>query len=86
MALLALACVGWLMVSPSSTAVDRVALYLIPLQLFVFSRLPDLMGRGRGLRNWVMAVVAYYTAVLFVWLNFATHSQYWLPYQSWFFQ
>ena len=44
------------------------------------------MGRGRGLRNWVMAVVAYYTAVLFVWLNFATHSQYWLPYQSWFFQ
>ena len=86
MALLSLGSVGWLLVSSSSTAVDRMALYLIPLQLFVFSRLPDLMGRGRGLRNWVMAVVAYYTAVLFVWLNFATHSQYWLPYQSWFFQ
>ena len=85
MALLSLACVGWLLVSSSSTAVDRVALYLIPLQLFVFSRLPDLMGRGRDLRNWVMAVVAYYAAVLFVWLNFATHSYYWLPYQSWLF-
>ena len=23
----------------------------------------------------------YYSAVLFVWLNFATHSQYWLPYR-----
>ena len=86
MALLSLASVGWLLMSSSSTAVDRMALYLIPLQLFVFSRLPDLMGRGRGLRNWVMAVVAYYTAVLFVWLNFATHSLYWLPYQSWFFK
>lgn len=85
MALLALASVGWLLVSPSSTAVDRVALYLIPLQLFVFARLPDLMGRGRGLRNWVMAVVTYYAAVLFVWLNFATNAFTWLPYHSWLF-
>ena len=86
MALLSLGSVGWLLVASSSTAVDRMALYLIPLQLFVFSRLPDLMGRGRRLRNWVMAVVAYYAAVLFVWLNFATHSEFWLPYQSWLFQ
>ena len=86
MALLSLACVGWLLVSTSSTAVDRLALYLIPLQLFVFSRLPDLMGRGRGLRNWVIAVVAFYAVVLFVWLNFAVHSRFWLPYQSWLFQ
>jgi hypothetical protein len=85
MALLALASVGWLLVSASSTAVDRMALYLIPLQLFVFARLPDLMGRGRGLRNWVLAVVAYYAAVLFVWLNFATHAYTWVPYHSWLF-
>ena len=86
MALLSLASVAWLLVSSSSTAVDRLALYLIPLQLFVFSRLPDLMGRGRRVRNWVMAVVAYYAAVLFVWLNFGVHSVYWLPYQSWILQ
>ena len=86
MALLSLGSVVWLLMSPSSTAVDRMALYLLPLQLFVFSRLPDLMGRGRGLRNWVAAVVAYYAAVLFVWLNFATHSDHWLPYRSWLFQ
>ena len=81
MALAALATVGVLLVSPSSTAVDRVALYLLPLQLYVFSRLPDLLGQGSKRRNWVLAVVAYYAVVLFVWLNFATHSQYWLPYQ-----
>ena len=81
MALAALITVGVLLVSPSSTAVDRVALYLLPLQLYVFARLPDLLGQGGKRRNWVLAVVGYYAVVLFVWLNFATHSKYWLPYQ-----
>ena len=85
MSVLALASVGWLLVSSSSTAVDRVALYLIPLQLFVFARLPDVLGRGRGVRMWVIAVVIYYAAVLLVWLNFATHAFAWVPYHSWFF-
>ena len=85
MSVLALASVAWLLVSSSSTAVDRVALYLIPLQLFVFARLPDVLGRGRSVRMWVIAVVIYYAAVLLVWLNFATHAFAWVPYHSWFF-
>jgi hypothetical protein len=36
-----MATVALLVIMPSSTAVDRIALYLIPLQLFVFSRLPE---------------------------------------------
>ena len=83
MAFLAIACVGWLLVSSSSTAVDRLALYLIPLQLYVFARLPDLLGRNASRRNLVWAVVGYYTVVMFVWLNFASHAGYWLPYRSW---
>jgi len=67
--------------SPSSTAVDRVALYFIPIQLFVLSRLPDAIATNRNSQVWVLAVVGYSAAVLFVWLFFATHSQYWLPYQ-----
>ena len=85
MSVLALASVAWLLVSSSSTAVDRVALYLIPLQLFVFARLPDVLGRGRGVRMWVIAVVLYYAVVLLVWLNFATHAFAWVPYHSWVF-
>jgi hypothetical protein len=85
MALGALAFIALLYVSPSSTAVDRVALYWIPLQLFVWSRVPDAMG-GSGGKNtgWVYAVVAYSAAVHFVWLFFATHAGGWLPYQSYF--
>lgn len=86
LALLALACMTWLLLSPSSTAVDRVALYLIPLQLYVFSRLPDLLGRGGGKRTWVWAITIYYGVVLFVWLNFATHAFAWLPYRFYLFE
>jgi hypothetical protein len=78
----ALAFVGWLVVSPSSTAVDRVAVYWIPLQLFVLSRLPDALGQRNGQNAlWVCAVVGYSAAVLFVWLFFADHAFAWLPYQ-----
>ena len=79
MAAFALACLP--LVFMASTAVDRVALYLIPLQLFVFSRLPNLAKTARGRRPVVMGIVAYYAAVQFTWLNFATHAPYWTPYQ-----
>ena len=73
--------VGLLLVSPSSTAVDRVALYWIPLQLFVLSRLPNALGSPAG-RNGILvsAVVVYSALVLFVWLMFASHAKYWIPY------
>lgn len=80
MALFALLCLP--LVSFASTAVDRVALYLIPIQIFVFARIPRLAGDDIRLRTLlVLGVVGYYAAVQFVWLNFATHSQYWVPYQ-----
>lgn len=77
---LALLCLP--LVPLASTAVDRVALYLIPLQLFVFSRLPLLAGNDvRTRTGLVLGVIGYYAAAQFVWLNFATHAQYWLPYR-----
>ena len=82
MAFGALVFVVLLYISPSSTAVDRVALYWIPLQLFVWSRMPDAIGRPGGPNKFlVLTVVAYSAAVHFVWLFFATHSNSWLPYQ-----
>lgn len=78
----ALAFVVLLKVSPSSAAVDRAALYWIPLQLFVLSRLPNALGRRDGKNAfWVYAVVGYSAAILFVWLVYADFSYTWLPYQ-----
>lgn len=66
----------------SSTAVDRLALYLIPLQLFVGSRLPDtrLFGISPGI--WNQLLVGLSLAVLLVWLLFAGNSSAWLPYRN----
>jgi hypothetical protein len=82
MAWSALLLVVLLIVSPSSTAVDRIALYWIPLQLFVLSRLPNALGKRDG-KNflWVLAVLAYSAAVHFVWLFYADTAFAWLPYQ-----
>jgi hypothetical protein len=66
----------------SSTAVDRLALYLIPLQLFVGSRIPDARLFGIGPATWSVLLVLFSLAVLLVWLLFATHAQYWLPYRN----
>ena len=69
-------------VSELSTALDRVALYFIPLQLVSFAYLPDAIGRSDGLNQVIVAgIVIYYATAMLVWLNFATHSVYWLPYQ-----
>jgi hypothetical protein len=65
----------------ASTAVDRVALYFIPLQLFVFARLPTLATNVNSRTGIVVGIVLYYAAVQYVWLNYATHAQYWTPYQ-----
>tara|TARA_R110000851_G_scaffold135045_1_gene270417 strand:- start:5668 stop:6708 length:1041 start_codon:yes stop_codon:yes gene_type:complete len=80
MSVLSLVCIP--LVVLSSTATDRVALYLIPIQLFVFARLPFVMidPRHRGLI--VLGIVGYYTLVQAVWLFFASHAHVWLPYQN----
>ncbi len=83
--LISLLFVPALVLSPSSTAVDRVALYFIPIQLFVFSRLPDAIWRGQNRQAVHGIVVAGYALVLFVWLNYAGHAQYWLPYRLYLF-
>jgi hypothetical protein len=54
----------------------------IPLQLFVWSRLPEVLGRSNAAKAvWVYAVVAYSATVQMIWLLFAAYASEWLPYQ-----
>ena len=62
---------------PSSTAVDRMALYIFPLQLAVLSRVP-IAYPGRGSQ---LVVVLYALAIELIWMTQAVHARYWIPYQ-----
>jgi len=69
-------------VDDASTAVDRMALYFIPIQMAVFSRLPDLLSKHISPNTTTVGVILGYALVLFVWLNYASHAKYWLPYEN----
>ena len=70
------------LVDIASTAVDRITLYVLPIQIYVFSHLPIIMQKQLHAKLTMISVLAFYTLVLFVWLNFALHARYWLPYQN----
>ena len=81
-AVAALGLLGLYFVSPSSTAVDRVALYILPLQLMVFSRVPESFGGRRGSNELTVGlIIVLYGAIQFVWLNYAVNAYLWLPYR-----
>jgi hypothetical protein len=82
LSLMAVAAAIGLFTVASSTAVDRLALYLIPLQLFVGSRVPDARLFGIPPGTWNQLLIAFSFAVLIVWLFFAGHSYAWLPYRN----
>ena len=82
LAMISLVLLAMYFVTNASTALDRVALFMLPLQILVFAHLPEVLGHPRTLnKGWVALVVLYYGVVLFVWLNFAVHAEYWIPYR-----
>lgn len=78
---LALASVPALLTVSASSGVDRMALFLIPLQMVVYGQLPYILSR-RAAPNpaALIGVLAYSLVVQFVWLNYAVNAQLWMPY------
>jgi len=69
--------------SIASTAVDRMGLYLIPLQLVTFSRLPLLQRNKNSANSMVLLVLLLYGITLAVWLHLGQFSAaLWVPYKS----
>lgn len=75
--LASIAAMAMLVLFPSSAAIDRLSLYLIPLQIAILGRLPKIF-RSRLFGTTV--VVGYCLSVELVWLNFAQFASKWLPY------
>jgi hypothetical protein len=72
-----------LAVSPSSTAVDRAALFFSPVQMVVFGEFQALANLStRAPLMYRSALIALAAFVQVVWLVFATNAPFWVPYQS----
>lgn len=67
-----------LIIGLPTTVVDRTALYILPLQIAV---IPRIAGTVIGEHLAKLLIIFYCFAIQFVWLNFAAHSNYWLPYK-----
>ena len=64
-----------------STVTDRFSLYLSPIQIAIYSRLPSLI-KDLYLRSVVIILVVFmYSMVLFVFLNLGTNAKSWIPYK-----
>lgn len=79
-------CFILVLVSPATTAIDRVALYLLPIQLVVLSHLPYILG-GKNNKGMLLFLSSFYCfLVQFVWLFAGRVSYAWLPYKFYLFE
>lgn len=72
-----------LITSSSSVGVDRLSLFLIPLQVFVYSNIPSLpnFSRKAGITA-TLTVISYSIAIQYVYFVHGTFSYTWLPYRN----
>jgi hypothetical protein len=69
--------------SPSSTAVDRIALYFSPVQLVAYGSLADLVKlESRGTYIMRALMICLLGLIQVVWLVLAENAVYWVPYKS----
>ncbi len=71
-----------LIISPSSTIIDRLTLYALPIMIFVLSNLPELKFAKLSRKYINLSVVIMAFLIQYVWLNFADNSSAWNPYQN----
>lgn len=81
-ALMAIAALAVFFLIQSSVVIDRLSVYLLPLQIFVLARLPSALGRDRRPNHiWTVMVILYSAAVLLLWLSLAYNARLWIPYR-----
>jgi type IV secretory pathway TrbD component len=66
----------------SSVIVDRLGMYLIPIQMFALGRMPVVFHKDP---QWRMLVIACMGAVMFTWFTYGHYSAGWVPYRTYLF-
>lgn len=81
--ILAVISLAALATTASSVGVDRLSLFLIPLQVFVYANLPLLPQFSTKTRYVATLAVTFYSmSVMFVYLVYGSFSYTWLPYRT----
>jgi hypothetical protein len=71
------------MVALMSTVTDRLALYLIPLQIVFYSRFPMIFPAGLLRNSIIFSILSGYAVVMYVWLVHSVHApKCWVPYNN----
>ena len=77
---------GLLFYQYAPTAFDRMGLYLTIVQLYFYSNL-DLIIKNNFFRKFVyLFMYSFYFTINYVWLNFSTYKNEWVPYNILFYQ
>lgn len=72
---------------PSSTVVDRLGLYLLPVQCFVYARAADALARSPQQRQlFAVGIILLYIVVFFTFSNYGDHANTWFPYRFYLFE
>jgi hypothetical protein len=82
LSILSLALAPALLLVRSTTSIDRLSLYAVPLQMLVLSGIPRQFSTTPATRIYpVMGIVAYCALTLLVFFMLGTHARYYLPYR-----
>jgi hypothetical protein len=81
MSIIAISGIPQLVLMTSSTIVDRMAIYFVPVQLFVYSRFQCLFRVGVSRQLTTALVIGVYAIFQFIWFNYGNNSFAWVPYQ-----
>ena len=72
-----------MLVLNSSAIIDRFGIYLIPLQMIIWSNFINLFENKKNSNNFIFYFISLaYFVVLILWIHFGDYSMWWLPYNN----
>jgi len=69
-----------------STVADRINLYFSPIQMSVYGKFIGRLKSKYLEYVFILVIVLLYFMVLYIWLNYADHRDYWVPYKNFLFE
>jgi hypothetical protein len=65
-----------------SSGFDRLAVYLIAIQLYAWPRIIEVFLETRVKTLLALLIISVYAGYQYIWLNFSDHATCWVPYMS----